>query len=216
MIPSFAVERTQEILYLIYLLREDGMMPNMPVYVDSPMGTNSTAVFAEYPEWQDLSKEHSSEMYMNVHFIRSYEESKQVCADKKPKIVLAGSGMLEGGRIIHYLNNHMGDPKNTLLFVGFQATGTRGRSIIQGESHIKFFGDYHEVKCEVRSISSMSAHGDQLEMLEWIKEIRNESVHVFLNHGEPHQTNSFRTKIETTFGWKVEIPELNQIYELDA
>lgn len=214
MIPSFAVERAQELIYLLYQLREEGRLPDIPVYLDSPMGINSTAVYDRYPQWQDLPHTHFNEMYNDVHFITDYETSRAVVHDKKPKIVLAGSGMLEGGRILHYLNNHIENPNNTILFCGFQAVGTRGRSILHGEMEIKFFGEYKKVKCHVESISSMSAHGDQQEMLDWMKKFKIAPQRVFLNHGEPHQADTFRVKIKSDLGWDVVVPQMMECFHL--
>jgi len=213
MIPSFAVERAQELIYLLYLLREEGRLPNIPIYLDSPMGINSTAVYDKYPTWQNLPKVHFNEMYDDIHFINNYETSRAVVHDKKPKIVLAGSGMLEGGRILHYLNNHIENPDNTILFCGFQAAGTRGRAILHGETEIKFFGEYRKVKCHIESISSMSAHGDQAEMLNWMKNFKT-APKVFLNHGEPHQADSFRVKIKSELGWEVVVPQMLECFHL--
>lgn len=213
MIPSFAVERTQEIIYLLYLLFEENEIPQIPVYLDSPMGVKATLVFDKYPQWQDLSKFDLDHMYTKVHFISNYEESRDVVESKSPKIVIAGSGMLEGGRIIHYLNNHMNNDKNTLLFVGFQAMGTRGRAIIEGSKFIKYFGEYHELSCQIESISSLSAHGDRIEMLNWMREMKKAPKTVFLNHGEPHQSDSFRVLIESKLKWKVIVPYLNESFE---
>jgi metallo-beta-lactamase family protein len=214
MIPSFAVERTQELIYLMHLLNEEDLLPKVPIYLDSPMGIKSTIVFDKYPEIQDISKYNADRMFDIVKYIQTYEESKAIVADKKPKIVLAGSGMLEGGRMLHYLNNHGADAKNTLLFVGFQAVGTRGRDLVQGTKSIKFFGEYHEINCEIASISSMSAHADRNEMIDWLSNFKEEPRTVFLNHGEPHQTNAFRVKIESELGWNVEIPNINEIFDL--
>jgi metallo-beta-lactamase family protein len=213
MIPSFAVERAQELIYLLYLLREEGRLPNIPIYLDSPMGINSTAVYDNYPTWQNLPKVHFNEMYDDIHFITNYETSRAIVHDKKPKIVLAGSGMMEGGRILHYLNNHIENPDNTILFCGFQAAGTRGRAILHGEKEIKFFGEYRKVKCHIESISSMSAHGDQGEMLDWMKNFKT-APKVFLNHGEPHQSDAFRVKIKSELGWEVVIPQMLECFHL--
>ena len=122
--------------------------------------------------------------------------------------------MLEGGRILHYLNNQGRKEKNTLLFVGFQAIGTRGRSIVQGSKSIKFFGEYHDINCQIKSISSMSAHADRKEMIDWMRNIENKPKNVFLNHGEPHQADSFRVLIESTLGHNVIIPKLNQSFDI--
>ena len=214
MIPSFAVERTQELIYLLHKLDEEGRLPRVPIYLDSPMGVKSTMVFDRYPEIQDIPKHDADTMFGIIKYIQTYQESRAVVADNKPKIVLAGSGMLEGGRMIHYLNNHGSSSKNTLLFVGYQAEGTRGRDLIQGTRSIKFFGEYHEINCEIDSIQSLSAHADRDEMLDWLSNFKEEPTTIFLNHGEPHQTNAFRVKIETDLGWNVEIPKLNEIFEL--
>ena len=216
MIPSFAVERTQELIYLLHLLREEDLLPNIPVYLDSPMGIKSTLVFDKYPHKQDISKFSADRMYDSVKYIMNYEESRAIVADKKPKIVLAGSGMLEGGRMLHYLSNHGENPNNTLLFVGFQAAGTRGRDLESGNKEIKFFGEYKQIKCEIQSISSMSAHADREEMIAWMRHFKSEPTTVFLNHGEPHQTNAFRVMIESKLGWNVEVPKLNESFEVEG
>lgn len=214
MIPSFAVERTQEILYLIYQLRNEGCLPDMPVYLDSPMGINSTNVYDRYHELQNIPHFEINKMYDDVTFISDPKMSKAICLDQKPKIVLAGSGMIEGGRILHYLNNHIGNKKNTLVFVGYQGVGTRGRAILKGSSEIKFFGKYRKVECEIETISSLSAHADQSEMIDWLKNFNTKPKTIFLNHGEPHQTDALRTKIQHELGWNCEIPTLNSIFEL--
>lgn len=214
MIPSFAVERAQEIIYLLYLLKQEGKLPKIPIYLDSPMGINSTAVYDKYPTWQNLPKVHFNEMYDDVHFIDNYETSRAIVHDKKPKIVIAGSGMLEGGRILHYLNNHIENPDNTILFCGFQAAGTRGRAIMHGEQEIKFFGDYKKVKCHIESFTSMSAHGDQQEMIDWLSHFKKAPAKIFLNHGEPHQADAFRVKIHSTLKWDVVIPQMSESFEL--
>jgi len=212
MIPSFAVERTQEILYLIYQLRKEDKLPNIPVYLDSPMGINSTHVYEKFQELQNISHFEINRMYDDVKFISDAQVSKAICLERSPKIVLAGSGMIEGGRIIHYLNNHMNDAKNTLLFVGYQGEGTRGRAILKGSKEIKFYGEYHKVECDIRSISSLSAHGDQNDILTWLQNFKNAPKKIFLNHGEDHQRDALRTKIQFELNWDCEIPQMNSVY----
>ncbi len=210
MIPSFAVERTQELIYLLYKLSYEGLLPNMPIYLDSPMGIRSSIVFDKFHQLQDISKLEADHMYDNVKLVPNYEFSKSLVADNKPKIIIAGSGMLEGGRILHYLNNHGANPKNTLLFVGFQAAGTRGRDLLNGNKSIKFFGEYHNINCQIRNITSMSSHADKNDLLYWLSNFKNTPKTVFLNHGEPHQTNAFRVWIETNLKWDVKVPMLNE------
>lgn len=214
MIPAFAVERTQEIIFLLHQLKDEGLIPNIPIYLDSPMAIEATLVFDKYPSWQDVSKYDLSRMYESIHFISDYQASKSVVMNKKPKIVIAGSGMLTGGRILNYLENHMKVAKNMLLFTGFQAAGTRGRAILEGSKFIKFFGEYHEVNCEVKSISSMSAHADRIEMLNWLRDFKTLPEKVILNHGEPHQADSFRVLLESKLDVEVVVPQLGESIKL--
>ncbi len=216
MIPTFAVERAQEIMYLLYQLREEERLPKIPIYLDSPMGIDSSNVYDKYATYQNLSRYEHTRMFDQVVFVSDVKQSKAIVLDKSPKIVLAGSGMMEGGRILHYLNNHIEDEKNTLLFVGYQGAGTRGRSIIKGSPEIKFFGEYRKVKCHIRSISALSAHADQTEMIEWLKNFDRPPKKIFLNHGELHQTDAFRVKINYELGWEeIEIPKFGSSYELE-
>jgi len=215
MIPSFAVERTQEILYVIYQLRKEGKLPNIKVYLDSPMGINVTHVYDNYKELQNLSHFEINRIYDDVTFVKDSIHSKEICLDNKPKIVLAGSGMIEGGRILHYLNNHAGNKKNTLLFVGFQAEGTRGRAILSGSDEIKFFGKYHKILCEVKSIPYLSAHGDQKDIITWMSNIKKAPKQVFLNHGEMHQAEALCVKIKHELGWKTTVPKMYSEYVLE-
>lgn len=214
MIPSFAVERTQELIYLLHQLKEEDRLPRMPIYLDSPMGINSTNVYNSYADWQNLPRYDLSRMYEDIIFVNDFEHSRATVADKHPKIVLAGSGMMEGGRILHYMNNHIENERNTLLFVGFQGEGTRGRAIMEGSQEVKFFGEYRQVKCQIRSISSLSAHGDQMEMIDWLRNFEHKPSAIFLNHGEPHQTDALRVKIDYELGWDATIPKINSEYIL--
>ncbi|MCT4560223.1 MAG: MBL fold metallo-hydrolase [Crocinitomicaceae bacterium] len=214
MIPSFAVERTQELVHLLYELKNEGRLPKIDIYLDSPMGINVSHVYMRYPSWQNISQLELKEMFNDVFFINDYEQSKALVEDKKSKIILAGSGMIEGGRILHYLNNHIDNPKDTLLFVGYQGIGTRGRAIRDGASEVKFFGEFRKVNCQVRSIGSLSAHADRNEIVTWLKHFKTAPKILFLNHGEPHQADALRVKIEHDLKWKTCIPELNDTYLL--
>ncbi len=215
MIPTFAVERTQEIIYLLHQLKEEGRLPKMQIFLDSPMGINASNVYARFPEWQRIGMDKISEMFQDVIFINDVEQSKAMVADKRPKIILAGSGMIEGGRILHYLNTHIDNPQDTLLFVGYQGEGTRGRAIKEGTKEIKFFGEFRKVKCNIRSIDSLSAHADRNEMVTWLKHFKQAPKAIFLNHGEPHQSDALRVKIEHDLKWKVIIPKLQESFLLD-
>ncbi|MFD1551660.1 MBL fold metallo-hydrolase [Putridiphycobacter roseus] len=215
MIPAFAVERTQELIYLLHALSKENLLPNMPIYLDSPMAVRTSIVFDKFHQLQDISKQEADHMYDNIKFVPDYKFSQVLVADKKPKIIIAGSGMLEGGRMLHYLNAHGENPNNTILFVGFQAEGTRGRDLLTGNKSIKFFGDYHAINCHIENITSMSSHGDKNDLLNWLSNFKEAPKTIFLNHGEPHQTNAFRVWIETKLKWQVKIPVLNEKVILD-
>lgn len=214
MVPTFAVERAQELLFLISELKDEEQIPDIPVYLDSPMGVDATKVMINYPKWHCADRKACTALRSAAKLVSDVGMSKNIVADKTPKIVLAGSGMITGGRILHYLNNHMGNAKNTILLVGFQAVGTRGRSLVEGATALKFFGEYKPVNAEVRQISSLSAHADQGEMIDWMKKFKISPEYIFLNHGEPHQANEFRVKIEHELGWKAEVAAINKVYEI--
>lgn len=210
MIPSFAVERTQEILNLIYELREEDLLPKCRIYLDSPMGINVSNTYKKFQEWQNISEFELERMFEHVHLVSDIEQSKSLVADKQPKIVLAGSGMVEGGRILHYLNSHIENPNNTVLFVGYQGEGTRGRTILSGSQEVKFFGEYRKIKCEIAHIDSLSAHADYAEMIAWLQKFNKLPKKIFLNHGEAHQSDAFRTHLEHELKAKVVIPKMNE------
>jgi metallo-beta-lactamase family protein len=211
LIPTFAIERAQELIFLLSQLRMEGRLPPMQVYLDSPMGIDATQIMMDFPTWHNISKEKVKEMQETVKLIRNAEVSRAIVADKSPKIVLAGSGMVSGGRILHYLANHVGNPNNTVLLAGFQAAGTRGRTLSEGGQEIKLFGKYYPVKARIVQMGALSAHADQAEIVEWLRNFKSPPGRIFLNHGEPHQTDALRVKLKSEFGWECEIAEMDDI-----
>ncbi len=197
MIPTFAVERAQEIIFLLKELREENKIPAIPTYLDSPMGIDATETLMEYPDWHKLDKQQSADLCKHISLVDTVAFSKEVVGSASPKIVLAGSGMLTGGRIIHYLKHYLGSKLNTILLVGFQAVGTRGRSLLNGAHELKFFGSYHPVKAEVKQITSFSAHADQQELLDWLSELEEKPKTIILDHGEPDASQALRVKLNT-------------------
>jgi metallo-beta-lactamase family protein len=203
LIPTFAVERAQELIYLLSLLKKEKKIPeDIPIYLDSPMGVDVTKVFMKHPAYHTLTEEQIYQMHQTVRLISDFTESMDIVNDNRQKIVLAGSGMSTGGRILYYYNKYLNDSKNTVLLVGYQAEGTRGRSLKEGDNEIKFFGTYHTVKADIMEITSLSAHADQQEILQWLSTIQNKPENLFLNHGEPHQSDALRCKIKYTFNWE--------------
>jgi len=214
-IPTFSVERAQEIIYLLSVLNRENNLPEIPIYLDSPMGVDATEVYFSHPKSHKLTSEDIQSMRSTVQLISDVKASKAVVFDKGPKIVLAGSGMITGGRVLHYLDNLIGDKKNSILIVGFQAEGTRGRALLSGDSEIKFFGKYHKINAEVFKINEFSGHADQNELMDWLQHFTTPPILTFINHGEPHQSQALKTKIKTDLNWKCTISKLNKEYYLD-
>ena len=213
-IPSFAVERLQTLMYLLWQLYQKNRIPNISIYIDSPMGNDVLSVFEQFPDWHKLPSNDLQNMRQRMHIITSYRETWETIDNPQPKVVIAGSGMVTGGRVLTYLKQLIDEPTTSILLVGFQAEGTRGRQLLEGTHEIKFFGKYCPVKAKVHHLESLSAHADQSELINWLSDIRNIPEQVFLVHGEPGASDVFRTKLQDQFGWNVRIPKLGQVVEL--
>jgi len=212
-IPSFAVERTQTLMYMIWQLHKSGALPDIPCIMDSPMGANVLEVFQKNLEWHKLSFSDCTEMCKMFKIVKEFKETLELIATPYPKIVIAGSGMVTGGRVLNYLQEYIGKPETTVLFVGYQGEGTRGRKIMDGAHEIKIYGKYYEVKAHIEAIHGLSAHGDQKDLLNWMSEIKNKPEKVFIIHGEHQAADTFRVKIKDTFGWEGIVPKLYDIVE---
>ncbi len=213
-IPSFAVERLQALMYLLWQLFKTRRIPDIPVFIDSPMGNNVLEVFKRFPKWHRLSMEEYYTMCNHVNIVQSYRETWETIDDRRSKIIIAGSGMVTGGRVLTYLQQLIDEPSTTVLLVGYQAEGTRGRQLKDGVHEIRFFGKYYPVNATIKSIESLSAHADQNDLLNWMRNIKNIPEKVYLVHGEPSALDAFRVKIEDTYGWHVKIPKLTDVEKL--
>ena len=149
-----------------------------------------------------------------MHIITSYRETWETIDDPRPKVVIAGSGMVTGGRVLTYVKQLIGKPSTKILLVGFQAEGTRGRQLLEGTHELKIFGKYYPVKAKVHHLESLSAHADQSDLLQWASEIKNIPEQVFLIHGEPTASDALRVKVKETYGWNVSIPKLHDVVEV--
>ncbi|MCG2460035.1 MBL fold metallo-hydrolase [Flavobacteriaceae bacterium F89] len=207
-IPSFAVERLQTLMYILWRLYRENRIPNIPIFIDSPMGNNVLSVFEQFPDWHKLSLQEYRAMCGHFNIIASYRDTWKTIDDPRPKVVIAGSGMVTGGRVLTYLKQMVDAPATTVLLVGYQAEGTRGRQLLEGAHEIKLFGKYVPVKAKIEHLESLSAHADQSELLYWLENIKNIPENIFLVHGEPIALDSFRVKIKDAFGWKAQIPTL--------
>ena len=213
LIPAFAVGRTQSLLYHLRALEEEGRIRPIPVYVDSPMAASATRLYLNHKEEHDLEMKDLMDDRRNplapkrFNLARTRQESKSITDLEESTIVISASGMCTGGRILHHLRRRLPDERNTILFVGFQALGTRGRRILDGEKEIKIFGEMIPVRAKVEMLENLSAHGDYHEILRWLGGFRRAPEKVFLVHGEPEAAESMRQKIVAQFGWQVVIPE---------
>lgn len=214
-IPSFAVERAQLLMYLLWQLRKKNRIPNVPIILDSPMGAKVLDLFDRHYDWHKLSKEECEAMCREVQVVKSYEETWDIIEEDQPKIVIAGSGMVTGGRVLTYLQQYIERPETTVMLAGFQAEGTRGRQLMEGCSEIKFFGKYHPVKAHIEDIQTLSAHADRSELLEWVSLITEKPENVFITHGEPQASDMLRLKLKDEKGWEAVVPDLFEIQELN-
>ena len=208
LIPVFAVGRAQELLYYIHLLKQTGQIADdIPVYLNSPMAVDATAIFSQHRGEHKLSPEQCLAMSRCAHMVNSVDESKRLNELKGPMIILSASGMASGGRVIHHLKAFAPKSNNTVLFVGFQAAGTRGAAMIDGAESIKIHGEYIPVRAKVEVISNLSAHADYEEILAWLKPVQTAPKHVFITHGEPVAADMMRRHVEERLHWRASVPE---------
>lgn len=214
-VSSFAVDRAQDFMYSIWKLKKENRIPNLPVYLDSPMGFDVSKVFLKYPDWLTLEPEVIEEIFDDVKVIKSIKQTLALAGDRSPKIVIAGSGMMNGGRILHYLEKQLGNSSATFILPGYQAEGTRGRQLSIGSSEIKLHGKYFLVRATIEHMRTMSSHADQGELLSWMSQIKNKPEKVFIVHGEPHPADALRVKIQDRYGWDVHIPNYMETVPLE-
>jgi metallo-beta-lactamase family protein len=220
-IPSFALERSQEVLYYINELLIAKQIQPIQIYLDSPMASQITEVFEKFidlydTKMTDLVNSHKSPFDIpTLHLAGSVNESKAINKITVPVIIIAGSGMCTGGRIKHHLTQNISRPESTIVFVGYQATGTLGRRIVDGEKEVRILGQKYHVKAGIERIHGFSAHADKNEMLDWLKNMQTPPRHVFVVHGEEKSAKEFGNFITENTGWKVTVPEYQQQVSLD-
>jgi metallo-beta-lactamase family protein len=218
-IPSFAIGRTQTLLYAIRELEEENKIPALSVFVDSPMAIDATEIFKRRIEEQDFEARleflKGKQIFQpkRLQICRSRNQSKEINKHKSRAIIISASGMVNGGRILHHMVERLPDSKNTILFVGYQAEGTRGRALLEGKEKLKIHGQYVPVKAKIETISGYSGHADYQEILAWLMGFNRPPRKTFLVHGEPEQRNALKEKIEKHFGWQVVAPEFGESFE---
>lgn len=215
-IPSFSLMRTQTILYYLYLLKQKNNIPNnVPIFLDSPSGIRITDFFCKFSEEYSISPSVCEAALSVATATPSVEDSKKIDHLRTSAIIIAGSGMADGGRIPYHLQQFISDAKNTILFVGYQAKGSKGRYLIDGEKKIRIHGNEYPVHAQIRSIRGLSAHADSQEIIAWLEHFETKPKKVFLIHGEPEAAQALKKKIEARFGWLVIIPKYLESSELD-
>ena len=223
-IPGFSFERTQALVYVLHELYNQKKIPKIPIYVDSPLSVEISKVFDRFKDYYDdetfrdfLDKKQNPFYFEEIKYIKTVEDSKKLNFVNKPCIIISASGMCEAGRIQHHLKNHMGDPKNMILVVGFMAKGTRGRMIVEGRRKIKIHGQEHPLKADVVVVNAFSAHADKLELLEYIKNI-SDLKNIFIVHGEETECAVMRDNIYNIlkFDGRVDVVDLGEEFELTS
>ncbi len=207
-IPAFAVGRAQSLLYYLWKLKTAGEFGLVPVYIDSPMATSATALLHQHRKDHRLDPEICDEVCATATYVRDVESSKALSANRMPKVIISASGMATGGRVLHHIKAYGGDPRNTILFSGFQAMGTRGRAMIEGERQVKIHGDWIDIRAEVDELSMLSAHADVDEIMHWLSGFRRPPAETFIVHGEPGGSRGLGERIEQDLGWKYRIPAM--------
>jgi len=220
-VPAFAVGRTQELVAVLHEMIGRGAIPDLPLYVDSPMARETTGVFRRHPECFD---DETRRMFANgsgepfgfdrLRYVTSPEESRSLNDLTTPCIIISASGMCEGGRILHHLLHALGDARNTVLFVGFQGQGTLGRRIRDGAETVNVFGEPVRVRAEIASLEGFSAHADQHEILGWVARLKPTPRTIFVVHGEPEPAETLAGLLRERTGATVHVPEKGQEFEL--
>ncbi len=220
LIPAFAVGRTQTLLYYMKLLSESGRTPDIPVYFDSPMAFSVTEIYLKHFDYHKLDESNlhlndgSAFDFKNLQYRRSQNESMAINDIQRNAIIISSSGMCTGGRIMHHLFHRLQRPDDTVLFIGYQAEGTRGRRILEGEETIKMFGIEVPVKCHIDKLEGFSAHADRAEMTGWLGNFQDSPKHVYFVHGEVNSATKFATEVKEKFNWNTTVPKYLETFEL--
>jgi metallo-beta-lactamase family protein len=216
LVPSFAVGRAQNLLYEIHLLKQAGQIPDLPVFLDSPMAIDSLHIYTKYRNEHRLSIEQCKGMSAVSKICRTVDESRALDQLRYPAIIISASGMATGGRILHHLRAMASDHRNSVVFAGYQAAGTRGAKMLAGDRTVRIFGEDIPINADVVSLPSMSAHADAEQLISWMKTLKKIPKHVFVTHGEPASADALRLRISRELGWDVSVPLLGQRVEISG
>ena len=215
LIPAFAVGRAQLVLHILQKLKARGAIPDVPVYLNSPMAIRATDIFCAHQTEHRLSREDCEAIDEGTIRVRTVEESQALTRSTYPSVIISASGMASGGRVLHHLKSLVGDHRNSVVFVGFQAPGTRGAAMVAGAAQIKIHGGWFPVRAQVHGLDALSAHADAGELLEWMRGFPEPPRHTFVTHGEPAAADALRLRIKDELGWRVSVPEYRDEVALD-
>lgn len=213
-IPAFAIGRTQSLLYELWMLKMRGELQLVPIYVDSPMATNATELMSLHMDDHRLQPQVCREAFGMATYVRDVEGSKALSSSRMPKVIVSASGMATGGRVLHHIKAFGPDPRNTILFAGFQAAGTRGRAMVDGVREVKIHGGWVEVRAEVADLTMLSAHADSTELLRWLSGLKPAPQKTFVVHGEPVSSASLRNQIQKALRWQCVVPSMGEQFKL--
>ncbi|TAF74605.1 MAG: MBL fold metallo-hydrolase [Bacteroidetes bacterium] len=215
LVPAFSVGRTQTLIYYFKQLIEEKIIPSVPIFIDSPMGISATGIYKRNKTFHTMQDEAIAIFdFQNIRYFRSQQDSISINNIKKNAIIISSSGMCNGGRILHHLYNRLPKANDTLLFVGYQSEGTRGRKILDGEPTTKIFGEEVQVKCNIVHLDGLSAHADKKELFKWLKNFKSAPKQTFIVHGEVETMGIFAQNIRNQFGWNVTVPDYMESFEL--
>ncbi|TPW24792.1 MBL fold metallo-hydrolase [Marinobacter nauticus] len=214
LMPAFAVGRAQMLLYVVHKLMGQGRIPKLPVYLNSPMAIKATEIFCKHHKEHKLNGAQCELIDDKTEFVRTVEESIELDAVRYPCVIISASGMASGGRVLHHLKTLLPNPRNSVVFAGFQAPGTRGDVLVHGAESVKIHGEYWPVKAEIHNMDSMSAHGDYQEILHWLEQGTLKPEKVYVTHGEAVASDTMRKRISEKFGWDAEVPDLFEEVEI--
>jgi len=211
-IPAFAVGRTQNLLYRIHLLKQSGALPRtLPIFLNSPMASHVTDIYQAHTDDHKLTRAQSQAIHKSVKIVATVEESKALNHMRTPMVIIAASGMATGGRVLHHLQTFAPDPRNTILFAGFQAGGTRGAAMLAGAESIRIFGQDIPVGAQVSQLDNLSAHADADEITAWLSHFESPPRRTFITHGEPDAADALRRRIKDRFGWPCSVPDYRDV-----
>ena len=216
LVPAFAVGRAQNLLFEVFQLKQAGRIPDMPVFLDSPMAIESTSIYRRHRDLHRLSIAQCEGMAKVARISRTADDSRAIGQLNYPVIIISASGMATGGRVLHHLINMAPDHRNSIVFAGYQAGGTRGAKLVGGARSVRIFGEDITVNAEVVSLPAMSAHADASQLIDWLKTLKKVPNHVFVTHGEPNAADALRWRIEHELGWSASVPMLGQHAMIDG